>query len=58
LLSSDGQEYPFAKSISTHSAPRFAQDFFFDISAEMLGELTTYQQERGLCTNAMRGYRA
>ncbi|MGY3214638.1 hypothetical protein [Mucilaginibacter sp. HD30] len=42
LLSSDGQEYPFAKSINAFSA-RYAQDYFFDISTETLGELTTYQ---------------
>lgn len=42
VLSQDVQEYPFAKNINAFSA-RYAQDYFFDISTEMLGNLTAYQ---------------
>jgi hypothetical protein len=41
VLSEDVQEYPFAKNINAFSA-RYAQDYFFDISTTMLGELTAY----------------
>lgn len=41
VLSEDVHEYPFAKNINAFSA-RYAQDYFFDISTEMLGDLTAY----------------
>lgn len=44
VLSEDAPDYPFAKNINAFSA-RYAQDYFFDISQELLAELTTYQPE-------------
>ncbi len=41
VLSSDTDEYPFVKNINTFRA-RYAQDYFFDISAETLSQLTDY----------------
>lgn len=43
VLSSDSEDYPFSKNINAFSA-RFSQDFFYDISPELLGELTGYNQ--------------
>ncbi|RVU00119.1 hypothetical protein EOD41_14260 [Mucilaginibacter limnophilus] len=50
VLSEDLQEYPFAKNINAFSA-RYAEDFFFQISANLLAELTDYVQEE-VYTNA------
>ena len=50
VLSQDVHEYPFAKNINAFSA-RYAQDYFFDISTELLGQLTTYQPNE-VYTNA------
>jgi hypothetical protein len=50
VLSEDLQEYPFAKNINAFSA-RYAEDFFFQISADLLAELTDYQQNE-VYTNA------
>jgi hypothetical protein len=50
VLSTDAQEYPFAKNINAFSA-RYSEDFFFNISAELLAELTDYKQEE-VYTNA------
>lgn len=43
VLSNDAEEYPFSKNINAFSA-RFSQDFFYDISPEILGELVVYNQ--------------
>lgn len=42
VLSDNSQEYPFAKNINAFSA-RYAQDYFFDIPADLLATLTTYE---------------
>ena len=42
VLSNDVTDYPFAKNINAFSA-RYAQDYFFDISQDLLAELTAYQ---------------
>jgi len=44
VLSEDSTEYPFSKNINTFSS-RYSQDFFFDISPEILFELISYQAE-------------
>ncbi len=50
VLSEDSTEYPFSKNINTFSS-RYSQDFFFDISPEILLELISYQAEE-VYTNA------
>ncbi|MFD2144615.1 hypothetical protein [Mucilaginibacter antarcticus] len=42
VLSEESHEYPLVKNINAFSA-RYAQDYFFDITAEMLGMLTAYE---------------
>ena len=42
LLSNYSTEYPFAKNIS-HFSSVYGQDFYYDISPELLGELTRYE---------------
>lgn len=43
VLSEDIQEYPFAKNINAFGA-RYAEDYFFDITPDLLAELTAYDQ--------------
>ena len=50
VLSDGLQEYPFAKNINAFSA-RYAQDYFFDISADVLAKLSEYQTNE-VYTNA------
>lgn len=41
VLSDLSEDFPFAKNINTFSS-RYAKDFYYDISAEQLGLLTSY----------------
>ena len=50
VLSADSQEYPLAKNINAFSG-RYAQDYFFDISSDLLAQLTEYQPNE-VYTNA------
>jgi hypothetical protein len=50
VLSEESHEYPLAKNVNAFSA-RYAQDYFFDITSEMLGSLTAYEPDQ-VYTNA------
>lgn len=43
LLSDNVDEYPFSKNINNFSS-RFSQDFYYDVSGELLEDLTHYNQ--------------
>jgi hypothetical protein len=50
VLSDGSQEYPFAKGINAFSV-RYGQDYFFEITADLLAALTEYQPNE-VYTNA------
>lgn len=50
VLSEDSQDYPFSKNINAFNS-RFSQDFFFDISPDLLMELIQYDP-KDVYTNA------